>query len=127
MSFSMTKFQICVKSQFFFYFYQRIWFFFAFVFVFYSEGERYRAGWEWYSISTIFRCRMTLDRKTNPVYQPGLEDIHLEHMQTSVGQRAENYNEIIEPTVKYLKLIGIIIYITFFIHPLNAMKIRRPL
>ena len=56
---------------------------------------------------------MTLDRKTNPVYQPGQEDIHLEHLQTSVGQRAENYNEIIEPTVKYLQLLEIIIYETF--------------
>ena len=59
---------------------------------------------------------MTLDRKTNPVYQPGLEDIHLEHMQTSAGQRTENYNEIIEPTVKYLILLEIIIFITFFLN-----------
>ena len=60
---------------------------------------------------------MALDRKTNPVYQPGQEDIHLEYMQTSAGQRAENYNEIIEPTVKYLILLEIIIiYITFFLN-----------
>lgn len=47
----------------------------------------------------------------NPVYQT--EDIQLEDRQFAPGQRTENYNEIMEPAVKYLFLCIMITSILF--------------
>ena len=41
----------------------------------------------------------------NPVYQP--EDLQLEDRKPTLAQRTENYNEIIDPSVRYLYLIKI--------------------
>ena len=55
--------------------------------------------------------RKTLGGMKNPIFQS--EDIQLEDRQISAGQRTENYNEIMEPAVKYLFLCIMITSILF--------------
>lgn len=62
---------------------------------------------------------MTLGGVKNPVYEPEviqLDDRQISPVTGTGAQRSDNYNEIIEPTVKYLFLSIIITSSTFSNH-----------